>query len=219
MDGTYFIIGAGGQALETFSIFEANGLSNNVLGFLEENSNRVGEKILEKPIYDLKYLFEDSNFLTSKVICAIGTTKRKRVIGDIERKGAKFTRAIHPSASISIHSKIEKGSIIAPLTVINPLVIVGKHVIINYSSTIGHGSIIGNYSTISPGVRISGNVKLKEQVFIGNNASVSEGLSIGKGAIIGAGSVVTDDVPELALIVGIPGKVKKIYYDIEARPW
>lgn len=219
MNETFFIIGAGGQAMETLAIFEAKGLSTNVLGFLEENSDRIGEKLLEKPINDLEYLFKESNLLTSQVVCAIGTTKRERLIADLERRGAKFTKAIHPSAIISIHSKIEKGSIIAPLTVINPLAMIGKHVIINYCSTVGHGSVIGDYSTISPGVRISGNVKLKEQVFIGNNASVNEGLSIGKGTIIGAGSVVTDDIPDLALVVGIPGKIKKIYNNIEARPW
>lgn len=219
MNDTFFIIGAGGQAIETFSIFEARGLSSNVLGFLEENSNRVGKKILGKPINDLEYLFQDSNFLTSQIVCAIGTTKRKRLIIELERKCAKFTRVIHPSAITSIHSKIKEGSIIAPLSVINPMATIGQHVIINYGSTVGHGSTIGDYSTISPGARISGNVKLKEQVFIGNNASVNEGLCIGKGAIIGAGSVVTNDVPDLALVVGIPGKIKKIYNNIEARPW
>lgn len=219
MNQTFFIIGAGGLAMETFAIFEAKGVSGNVLGFLEEHSNRIGREILGKPINDLEYLFQESNLLTSQVVCAIGTTKRKRLIVDLERKGAKFTKVIHPSAIISIHSEIGKGSIIAPLSVINPLATIGQHVIINDCSIVGHGSIIGDYSTISPGVRISGNVKLKEQVFMGNNASVSEGLSVGKGAIIGAGSVVTDDVPDLALVVGIPGKIKKIYDNIEVRPW
>ena len=84
-----------------------------------------------------------------------------RSIVDLERKGTKSTKAIHPSAIISIHSKIEKGSIIAPLTIINSLAMTGKHVIINYCPAIGHGFIIGDYSTIYHRVRISGNVRLK----------------------------------------------------------
>ena len=219
MGETFFIVGAGGQAIETFSIFEANGLSNNILGFLEENSKRIGMRIFGKPINDLKYLFNENNFLTSKSVCAIGTTRRKRLIIELKSKGVEFINVIHPSSIISPHSEIERGSIIAPLAVINAMVTIRSHVIINYCSSIGHGSIIGAYSTISPGVRISGNVKLREQIFIGNNASISEGLNIGNGAIIGAGTVVTDDVPDLALVVGVPGKIKKIYDNLEERPW
>lgn len=219
MNDTYFIVGAGGQAIEAFAIFEANGLTSKVLGFLEENSDKVGKNLLGKPINDLTYLFQRSNLLTSQVVCAIGTTKRERLIVDLKKRGARFTKVIHPSAVISIHCEIGNGSIIAPLSVINPLATIGSHVIINYGSTVGHGSIIGDYSTISPGVRISGNVSVKQQVFIGNNASVSEGLGIGKGAIIGAGAVVTDDVPDFALAVGIPAKIKKVYDSIEVRPW
>ena len=87
MNETFFIIGAGGLAMETFAIFEAKGVSGNVLGFLEEHSNRIGKEILGKPINDLEYLFQESNLLTSQVVCAIGTTKRKRLIVDLERKG------------------------------------------------------------------------------------------------------------------------------------
>ena len=219
MNKGFYIIGAGGSALETYSIFEANGLSTYVIAFLEENSKRIGDVLFGKPVKDLWLLFQQNNFLNSKVVCAIGTTKRKRLIIDLESKGVEFTRIIHPSAVISIHSEIGNGSVIAPLVTINPLVKIGSHVLINYSSSVGHGSRIGDFSTISPGVRISGNVKLENQVFIGNNASVNEGLTIGEGAIIGAGTVVTDDVPDLALVVGVPGKVKKIYDSVEERPW
>ncbi len=62
------------------------------------------------------------------------------------------------------------------------------------------------------------NVKIGERVFIGNNASINEGLKIGDGAIIGAGTVVTEEVPEIAIIAGVPGKVKKIYNSFDERP-
>lgn len=36
---------------------------------------------------------------------------------------------------------------------------------------------------------------------------VLPGVKIGKGAIIGAGSILTKDVPEYAIVAGVPGKV------------
>ena len=44
-------------------------------------------------------------------------------------------------------------------------------------------------------------------VWIGINAIIKRGIKIGDGAIIGAGSVVTKDVPDYAVIAGVPGKI------------
>jgi acetyltransferase-like isoleucine patch superfamily enzyme len=41
---------------------------------------------------------------------------------------------------------------------------------------------------------------------IGTNAVLLPGVTIGKGAIVGAGAVVTHDVPEFAIVAGVPAK-------------
>lgn len=49
---------------------------------------------------------------------------------------------------------------------------------------------------------------IKKGATIGANATVICGVTIGKGAFIGAGSVVTKDVPDYALVYGVPGKIE-----------
>lgn len=46
---------------------------------------------------------------------------------------------------------------------------------------------------------------VKEGASIGANATIVCGHTVGKWALIGAGSVVTKDVPDHALILGVPG--------------
>ena len=46
-------------------------------------------------------------------------------------------------------------------------------------------------------------------VFIGANATVLSGVTIGKETMIGAGTVVTKNIPEKVLAVGVPAEVKK----------
>lgn len=54
---------------------------------------------------------------------------------------------------------------------------------------------------------INAPVEIGDYVFIGPRAIILPGVKIGKGAVIGAGSVVTKDVPEFAIVGGVPAKV------------
>ena len=48
---------------------------------------------------------------------------------------------------------------------------------------------------------------VKEGASIGANATIVCGHTIGKYAMVAAGAVVTKDVPDYALVVGVPGKI------------
>ena len=48
---------------------------------------------------------------------------------------------------------------------------------------------------------------IKQGVAIGANSVVLPGVTVGKNALIGAGSVVTEDIPENAIVTGNPGKI------------
>lgn len=48
-----------------------------------------------------------------------------------------------------------------------------------------------------------------DDVWIASNCCILGGVKIGKGCIIGAGSVVTKDVPDYAVAIGVPAKIIK----------
>lgn len=48
---------------------------------------------------------------------------------------------------------------------------------------------------------------VKHGASIGSNATILPGITIGKKALIGAGSVVTTDIPDYAIAVGVPSRI------------
>ena len=58
-------------------------------------------------------------------------------------------------------------------------------------------------------------VRIKHDVWIGDEAIIMSGVTVGTGAVIGAGAVVTKDVPDYAVVVGVPAKVLKLRFEQE----
>jgi maltose O-acetyltransferase len=52
-------------------------------------------------------------------------------------------------------------------------------------------------------------VLVGDDVWIGTRVTILPGVQIGSGAIIGAGAVVTKDVPDYAVVCGVPARVVK----------
>lgn len=52
-----------------------------------------------------------------------------------------------------------------------------------------------------------GSIEIGDYAFIGVNVTVLHSVKIGKGAVVCAGAVVTKDVPDFAVVAGIPAKV------------
>jgi len=99
----------------------------------------------------------------------------------------------------------------------------GKGVILKHNGlgvVIHPKAIIGENTQIYQNVSIAGRNNrgtpiIGSNVFIGCGACILGGIKIGNNVSIGANSVVLNDIPDNAVVVGIPGKVIKINNDSE----
>ena len=85
------------------------------------------------------------------------------------------------------------------------------------------GAILGGRATVGKRSHIGANAVLAgvieppsatpvivgDDVLVGANAVVLEGVQIGSGAVIAAGAIVTEDVPENAVVAGAPARIVK----------
>ena len=60
-------------------------------------------------------------------------------------------------------------------------------------------------------------IHVGSHVFIGVNSIIMPGVSIGSNVVIGAGSVVTKDIPDHSVAIGVPAKVVSSFADYQAK--
>ncbi len=206
------IVGAKGFAKEVLEIVHQL-KQLDTLAFYDDVNDDAPEKLFGQfPV--LKTIQEASIYfktIDNRYTIGIGNpVLRKKIYDKFTALGGKFTSSISPLANIgSYGNHIDIGCNIMTGTVITSDITIKKGVLINLNCTIGHDSVIGEFVELSPGVHISGNCSIGDYTVFGTNATMLPKLTIGKNVIIGAGSVVTKDLPDNCVAVGIPAKIIK----------
>ena len=208
------ILGAGGLAREAYWVFnDANKKSAvkwKVLGFIDENPANSGKNLCGITVLGNFGWFKKTDLNELKVICAVGSPRTKKsLVKKSERLGLDFCTVIHPSVQMSEYVDIGFGVVITAGCILTTQIQMGNHVLLNLDTTIGHDVIIEDFVNVAPGCHISGNVTLKEGADLGTGAVVLQGIKVGKWSTVGAGAVVIEDVPDNAVVVGVPAKIIK----------
>jgi UDP-2-acetamido-3-amino-2,3-dideoxy-glucuronate N-acetyltransferase len=125
--------------------------------------------------------------------------------------------SIAAETKIGAFVEIQKNAVIGARCKISSHTFICEGVTIEDEVFVGHGVMFtndphpravnddGTLQTESDWVVVA--TRVKRRASIGSNATIMAGVTIGESAMVGAGAVVTNDVPDNAIVAGVPARV------------
>jgi acetyltransferase-like isoleucine patch superfamily enzyme len=122
---------------------------------------------------------------------------------------------IGDSTKIGAFVEIQKGARVGARCKISSHTFICEGVTIEDEVFVGHGVMFINdrYPRATTGGRLSTEADwgviptlVKQGASIGSGAVILCGVTVGEGALVGAGAVVTHDVPDHAIVAGVPAR-------------
>lgn len=206
------IVGAKGFAKEVLEVFHQLNTFDKIAFFDDVNTD-IGDFLYERfPI--LKNENEVQSFFkknSSEFTIGIGNPfLRYKLYEKFVMLGGVYFSSISPAANIGSYDiEIGEGTNILSNATISNSVKIGKGCIVYYNVIITHDCKVGDFVELSPNAILLGKVEIGSFSHIGANATILPNVKIGKNVIIGAGAVVSKDLPDNCVAVGIPAKIIK----------
>lgn len=198
--------GASRHATDLLSVLQED--HKNYVFFDDTDKRRsdfFGHQILTTKT-QVKSYFE--NFGYEFAVATGSPESRIKLTSKLESLGGELTSIISSKAVVGqVNISLGPGLNIMQFAFISNNTSIGKGCLVNVGVNIHHDCNIGQFCELSPRCILLGGVRLNNYCRVGSNATILPGLNIGRNVIIGAGAVVTKNIPNDTVVVGVPAKI------------
>ena len=207
------IIGAGTYGEVYLAYLQEAGV--NVVGFLDDDTKYTNQSVRGIPVLGPISKMETLRYTDNieAVYCPLGNNKlRVKFLTKAKELGYKIPNYIHPNVIISPNVSIGEGVYILLGTTIMPHTVIKDYTMISMGVHLAHHCILEEGVFLSTGCNFGASIHAHKYAYCGISSTIMTGIhDLGEDCLIGAGAVVIRDVPENAVMAGVPAKVIKFH--------
>lgn len=205
------IIGAGTYGEVYLAFLQEAGI--DIVGFLDDDPKFEGQEVRGLPVLGpvslLHSLKETDN--VKAVYCPLGNNKlRVKFLTMARELGYETPNYIHPSVIVSPDVAIGNGVYILLGTTIMPHTVIKDFVMISMGVHLAHHNVLEEGVFLSTGCNFGASIHAHKYAYCGISSTIMTGMhELGEDCLIGAGAVVIRDVPDKAIMAGVPARILK----------
>jgi UDP-perosamine 4-acetyltransferase len=179
----------------------------DLVGVFDDDKKKIGQKILGIPVLDFSGGLAQVTGELGVSAFAIGigdNYARDEKYQKLRQCGFKVVNVIHPSVHMSRFVELGEGVTILAGATINPGTVIEDNVCVNTAASIDHDNYLERSCHVFPNATLAGGVRVGKFAYVGSGAVVTPNVVIHGYSYVGAGAVVIQDVPEGAIVAGVP---------------
>jgi sugar O-acyltransferase (sialic acid O-acetyltransferase NeuD family) len=165
------------------------------------------------PAWDVPVLDDDDELAAlvarTGAVVALGVgdeARRTRLLEWVEARGLPLPPLVASTATVAPSATLGAGTVVLEHAHVGPSARLGRGVVVNTAAVVEHDVVVGDGSHVAPAAVLLGAAEVGAGTLVGSGARVLPGMRVGDRAVIGAGAVVVADVPDDAVVTGVPAR-------------
>ena len=120
--------------------------------------------------------------------------------------GLALPPLVASTATVARSATLGDATVVLEHAHVGPSARLGRAIVVNTAAVVEHDAVVGEGSHVAPGAVLLGAAEVGARTLVGSGARVLPGIRVGSGVVIGAGAVVVADVPDHAVVSGVPAR-------------